>query len=190
MSNKVKILRLAYFLLFILYPVAIFLGFKFFGARAASLLLLGIILFYFLSLKNDQKSSRLQKYSVIIVASALLILAQISNQIFFVKIYPVAVNLIFLAAFSYSLFSGPSMIEKFARIYDKNLSAKAISYTRKVTIIWCVFFIFNASISLYTTLFSSIEIWTLYNGFISYMIMGALFAGEYAVRYFVIKKDE
>lgn len=82
------------------------------------------------------------------------------------------------------------MIEKFARIIDKNLPNYAIGYTKNVTKIWCVFFVINASISCYTGVFSSMEIWTIYNGIVAYMLIGLLFTVEYIVRYFFIKKYE
>ncbi len=183
------ILRLIYILLIILYPIGIFVGLKFFEPRILSLLFLGIIIFHFLSLKKDPNSPRLQKYSIIIIAFIIMVLVQIFNQILFIKIYPVAISLILLIAFSYTLLFPPSMVEKFARLHNKNLPEKAIQYTRKVTIIWCIFFIINGLISLYTAFVSSIEIWTLYNGLISYILMGTLFLGEYIVRHFVIKNE-
>ncbi len=81
------------------------------------------------------------------------------------------------------------MIERFARFHNKNLSSNAVKYTRKVTIIWCIFFVINGLIALYTAFYASLEIWTLYNGLISYVLMGSLFVIEYIVRYFVIKKE-
>jgi uncharacterized membrane protein len=33
------------------------------------------------------------------------------------------------------------------------------------------------------------EVWTIYNGFIAYLLMGALFGGEFLVRRVVRRKD-
>jgi uncharacterized membrane protein len=74
------------------------------------------------------------------------------------------------------------MIERFARLQEPHLSETAIRYTRQVTIVWCVFFVLNGSIALYTALFCEMKTWALYNGLIAYVLMGALFAGEYLVR--------
>ena len=84
--------------------------------------------------------------------------------------------------FSFSLFKPPSVIETFARLKEKNLNKKGIKYTEKVTLIWCLFFIINGCISFYTALYSELEFWMLYNGFISYILMGCLFLGEFLVR--------
>ena len=51
-----------------------------------------------------------------------------------------------------------------------------------MTIVWCCFFIINGGIAAYTTFFCSREVWALYNGGISYALMGTLFVVEYIIR--------
>lgn len=170
------------------YPFLVFFSFKFFEPRIVSLLFLLLIFVHFFIVRKSKFSAIFQKYGIIILASILLVLTQIFNQILFVKIYPFLVNLFLLILFSYSLFSPPTIIEKFARIYEKNLLPPEIKYTRNVTIIWCLFFIINGLISLYTSYFSSMKIWVFYNGFLTYILIGTLFGCEYIVRYFFKKK--
>ncbi len=55
-------------------------------------------------------------------------------------------------------------------------------YTRQVTGVWCGFFVVNAAIAVWTAVSASREIWALYNGFIAYIAMGTLFAGEWLLR--------
>jgi uncharacterized membrane protein len=74
------------------------------------------------------------------------------------------------------------MIERFARLAQPDLPEVAVIWTKKVTSVWCLFFILNTCIALYTVLFTSTQIWVLYNGFISYLLMGLLFAGEFILR--------
>jgi uncharacterized membrane protein len=50
---------------------------------------------------------------------------------------------------------------------------------------WCVFFAANGTISLFTAIWSSPQVWWFYNGLIAYIFMGVLFAGEYCVRCYV-----
>ena len=99
------------------------------------------------------------------------------------KLYPVLVNAALLVIFAYSLIYPPSIIERFARLRDPDLPAQAITYTRRVTQVWFVFFAINGAFALMTTLWASPAIWILYNGVIAYLIMGVLFAGEYVVRW-------
>lgn len=98
--------------------------------------------------------------------------------------YPVVVNLMMLLFFSYGLFYPPTVIEQFARAHDPHFSEKAVFYTRRVTQVWCVFFIVNAIVAAWTASFSTKAIWALYNGLIAYVLMGTLFVGEWVVRYF------
>lgn len=112
----------------------------------------------------------------------LAILAYWSGGLLPLRFYPVLVNGAFLTVFAYSLFVPPSTIERLARLQDPSLPPAAIAYTRGVTQVWCVFFVLNGAIALYTALFSSIAQWSFYNGFLAYLLMGFLFAGEFCAR--------
>ncbi len=106
-----------------------------------------------------------------------------------VRFYPVFMNGAMLAAFAASLFKGPSMIERLARIAEPDLPQAGVRYIRKVTMVWCGFLFLNSLVALWTALYASLEIWTLYNGFVSYVLMGALFGGEFLVRRFVRARE-
>jgi len=97
------------------------------------------------------------------------------------KLYPVGMSLGALLIFALTLYKPPSMIERFARLVEPDLPASGVEWTRKVTIVWCIFFIFNASIAL-ATVFAPTQIWVIYNGFFSYVLMGLLFLGEFILR--------
>jgi uncharacterized membrane protein len=101
---------------------------------------------------------------------------------FGLKLYPVAVNAVLFTAFFKSLLRGPSAIEKLARLRRPNLGPEGVAYTRKVTQIWCAFFVFNGLLSLGLALWASTESWALYTGGVAYALMGLLFLGEWAVR--------
>lgn len=98
------------------------------------------------------------------------------------KLYPVIINFGLLGWFGRSLVRPPSAIEALARLTEPDLPDYAVNYTRRVTWTWCGFFLVNGLVALYTALFSSFEIWTLYNGLIAYLLMGTLFAVEFLVR--------
>ncbi|BCF96269.1 hypothetical protein PPGU19_008380 [Paraburkholderia sp. PGU19] len=117
------------------------------------------------------------------VASAAIVW---TNSELLLRIYPSLVNLGLLIAFGATLVRGPTMIEKFARIGTPNLSEPAIRHTRRVTQIWCAFFLANGVFSLYTALYWPREAWSLYNGAIAYGLIGLLLVGEIAWRYLVI----
>ncbi len=110
------------------------------------------------------------------------------TQIFFVKFYPVCANLTVFFVFFLSLFSKETVIQKFAKMVDGELSKNALKYTRNLTYIWCILAFFNFVVSL-ITVFLSEEIWALFNGLISYILIGSLFLVEYIVRSILKKKN-
>ena len=120
---------------------------------------------------------------VLCVASALLHAHQ------WVLFYPVVVNLVMLVVFGSSLWTTMPMVERLARIREPNLSPAGVRYTRKVTKVWCGFFIGNGAIALFTVLYADLRLWTLWNGLIAYILMGTLMACERLVRQRVIKHD-
>ncbi|WP_233575469.1 hypothetical protein [Noviherbaspirillum saxi] len=108
--------------------------------------------------------------------------AVMSNGWMPLKLYPVLVNAVMLGMFAYSLAMPPTFIERIARIKEPDLPSIAVAYTRRVTQVWCLFFLVNGSIALLTAVWASPATWSLYNGVIAYVLMGLLFAGEYLVR--------
>ncbi|HCB0455639.1 TPA: hypothetical protein MYN05_003822 [Klebsiella quasipneumoniae subsp. quasipneumoniae] len=104
--------------------------------------------------------------------------------------YPVVVNSMMLAVFGGSLWSRMPIIERLARLREPDLPERAVRYTRRVTQIWCAFFIINGGIALFTALYGDLSLWTAWNGMISYLLMGTLMAGEWLVRQRVIKRDK
>lgn len=103
------------------------------------------------------------------------------------RLYPSLVNLGLLAVFGATLIKGPTMIEKFARMTRPNPAPHIVRYTRCVTQIWCGFFAINSVFSAYTAICWSREAWSLYNGALSYVLCGALIAGEFAWRKLVME---
>lgn len=103
--------------------------------------------------------------------------------------YPVVVNSVMLAVFGGSLWSAMPIVERLARLRDPELPETAVHYTRRVTQIWCLFFIANGSIALFTALYGDMALWTAWNGMIAYLLMGTLMAGEWLVRRRVIKRE-
>jgi uncharacterized membrane protein len=96
--------------------------------------------------------------------------------------YPVLVNVALLVLFAASLVSPPSVIERIARLRDPELPPAAVVYTRRVTIVWTVFFVLNGGAAFYTARYTTLETWALYNGLIAYVLIGTVFAVEFAIR--------
>ncbi|MGK5056709.1 hypothetical protein ACQ4WY_07185 [Janthinobacterium sp. LB2P49] len=164
-------------LLTVLYPLAIWFGHGQVEPRWLALLLLLAVACRLPALKLQ----RAARWSV----SAALLLAAItvwSNLLLPLKLYPVLVNVVLLATFGYSLWAPPSVVERLARLREKDFPPAAVHYTRRVTQVWCGFFIINGGIALGTALWASEAVWSLYTGVIAYILMALLFGGEYLVR--------
>ncbi|PHM39828.1 DNA gyrase subunit B [Xenorhabdus mauleonii] len=102
--------------------------------------------------------------------------------------YPVVVNVVLLMIFAGSLRYGPPIIERVARLKEPDLPPEGVAYTRKVTYIWCLFFMFNGSVALGTCLYNDMNLWTVWNGMVSYLLIGLLISIEWLVRQRVRKK--
>ncbi len=98
------------------------------------------------------------------------------------RFYPVIVNLFIFLVFFSSLFAKETVIQKFAKLMEgKELDTKTKKYTRNLTYVWVAFTFLNLLISI-LTVFASEKIWAVYNGLISYILIGLIFVIEYPVR--------
>jgi len=170
-------------LLWLVYPPLIYFGLEFAEPRQVALLLALLAL-----LRRRSDAARLLAglshidLAVLVALLALAGITALTNSETLLRLYPAAVNLGLLLLFGLSLRAPPSMVERFARLRDPQLPPAGVRYTRCVTQVWCAFFFVNGSIAGYTALSSSRETWALYNGLIAYLLMGALFSGEWLIR--------
>ena len=164
-------------LITLLYPLAIWLG----QGQVEPRWLAGLLLLAAATRLPILKISRVARWSV---AGAMLLAAVAvwSNVLLPLKLYPVLISGAMLAAFGYSLISPPSMVERLARLREPDLPLAAVGYTRRVTQVWCGLFVVNGAIALGTALWASEAVWSLYTGVIAYVLMGALFGGEFLFR--------
>ncbi|EDM68729.1 MAG: hypothetical protein COB27_006010 [Moritella sp.] len=179
-----KVVTVLLGLCLLLYPFAVYLGLNYVSPFWLALGLLALLMSRLVMLRGV-----LNKMPWLLPATALgglaIVTSLFTDSDIGFKLYPLMVNFAMLAVFAYSYFKPPTVIETFARLQDPNLPEHAVGYTRKVTLVWCGFFIINASISLYTALYCSFKVWTIYNGFIAYILIGSLCAVEFVVRLFV-----
>lgn len=207
-----KFLRALFYISMALYPVLVFsllVVFKV-DTRILSLCIIVLAGAFFLSVTGKKISANGEKKVLDwkpMLSSALLLAAGLfcfftSNAIF-LKLYSVVISASFLFIFGSTLFFEPNIIFRFATLADRSIKGsdwenKVNSYCRKVTIVWCVFFILNGTTAAITVFIRQIlpgiseekanTIWSVYNGGISYILMGLLFAVEYLIRIMEDKK--
>lgn len=162
----------------LLYPVAVFFGSNYFEPWKIAALLIVLLLVRLAA----GYSSKHWSVPLTIAGIGYCAFAMWSNQLDTLRFYPALVNGLMLLVFGLSLFSPPSLVERLARLQHPDLPPEGVIYTRRVTQVWCGFFIVNGALALATAVWASLEIWSLYNGLIAYLLMGVLFAAEYWVR--------
>lgn len=124
-----------------------------------------------------------------LAAVGLVLLALLSiDGMVAAKAYPVLMSLAFAAAFGWSLLFPPTLVERFAAMAGTVATAPARRYMRRVTLVWFVFLLANAGVSAWTTVAEDPAVWALYNGFLSYLLMGLLMGGEFLVRRWVRRR--
>lgn len=169
-------------LLALLYPVLVYAGLLWFPARWVALAVAALLVLRLWLLRHRLHAAGQTLAPAMALAILCALAAAVLDGAGALKLMPVAINAACLIIFALTLWRPPSMIERFARLSEPDMDARGVRYTRQVTAVWCLFFVANGSVALYTALYASLEVWTLYNGLIAYLLMGLLFAGEYAVR--------
>ncbi len=179
--------RVFWFGLALLYPAIVYFGLQsgHWGARQMGLLLLLMAAVRLLLRGRKGPTDGWLIVIPLLVALPALLL----NQPIWVLLYPALVSALFLSVFLLSLYRPPTVVETIARLRTPVLSPVAIAYTRKVTLAWCVFFALNGLVAVLTALFASHAVWALYNGAISYALIGLMFSGEWLIRQRVLAAE-
>lgn len=179
----------------VLYPVLVFCGLEFWGLspRRLSILLIALAFYQFLNwtrAKSGDELGRVNKIKTAVLVVFMLICGGVSffaDNVLFLKFYPVLVNLSLLSFFAFTLWRKPSFAFRMANLGDKSIKNSPSRnyverYCDKVTFAWCIFFVLNAAAATATVFAGSDRIWSLYNGLISYILIGVFFAVEFLIR--------
>ncbi len=181
--------KLVVVILIILYPVSIYFGLQYFSPSQLGLFLLAVFVLRILVIRKHPAQRGKQLLLTVFIGVILASLTWIFDTEKFLLWYPVGLNSVMLIVFIASLLFPPSAIEVIARIREPELNTEGVAYTRKVTMVWSVFFAINALVSTWTVLNNDMRVWTLYNGLLAYLAMGVLFVGELILRQRVRRKQ-
>ena len=199
-----KFVKVLFYAVAFLYPVLVFtfLVVLKLPVRILSLCIIALAFAFFLGATGRARSADGKENETVksgkrafdwkpIAQSALFLAAGLfcffTNRTVFLKLYSVAISATLLVVFGSTLFLPPNIIFRFACLQDKTIRGSAAEssierYCRKVTLAWCIFFICNGSVSAFTAFFCSDTVWSVYNGGISYALMGCMFAVEFLIR--------
>jgi uncharacterized membrane protein len=164
------------------YPALAYVGLKYGSPRAVALTLLGLFVARFF-VSGAGRAHKVRLGLMLLPPLTLCGLAAWMDQRDMLLYMPVLFSLAFLVSFGATLFGPVSAVEVFARMVRPDLTPEEVSYCRHVTQVWVGFFVINSVIAFWTARWASLEVWGLYNGLITYLIMGTLFVVEMTYRH-------
>lgn len=165
------------------YPFIVYFGLGRFEPRVLYLIvgiLLGIRGLIGLRSLNVEHVRKLAPPAIAITA-VLAAGAWFNSETLFLLI-PGIISAVLGGFFMVSYFSPPSMIEVFARMSVSDMTDETVQYTRRVTLVWVGFFLFNTAVVCYLSFFASKEAWAIYTGVIAYLLIALLLAVEFLYR--------
>ena len=204
-----KFLKALFYAVAAVYPVLVFtlLVVLKVDTKVLSLCIVALAAAFFLSATGKNKTGEKGALDWKPLVSSVLFLTAglfcfITGKEFFLKIYSVVINITLLFVFGSTLFMPPNIIFRFATLADRSIKGSSYEeqvnkYCRNVTVVWCCFFILNGAAAFCTTFADRIfgldeelarTVWAVYNGGISYVLMGTLFIVEFIIRKLVDRK--
>jgi len=165
------------------YPLVVYLGMTRWSPRTLALVLaVALLPGLVLRLREARREDVWPVLRVPLSLLGLFAAAAVASEPRLFMALPVLVNLGLLANFAASLRGPVSLVERFARLQEPELPPGGPAYCRKVTVVWCGFFVANAAVSAGLAVWAPVAWWTLYTGLLAYLLIGVMFTVEYVVR--------
>lgn len=160
------------------YPFIILFGLNYLPPSAFGLALLVILALRYGVLLPSERPILLP---MLIVFVTYALTATISGNQTMLLFYPAVVNFTLSGVFLNSLRQGDPLLLRIIRARGWPVSEHGPRYLYRLTAVWAGFFILNGLMSIWTST-QTLEIWTLYNGFLSYCLVAVLVGVEYLFR--------
>ncbi|MEM9171480.1 MAG: hypothetical protein AAGA84_02120 [Pseudomonadota bacterium] len=164
------------------YPLAVY-----YGVRELGVVTFGITLALLVLARlwlTGALATRARQLIACGIAVAFIAALLLHGDLRWLTLYPVVINAVLLVVFAASLHSPPTVIERGLRALRQPVPDEAVAYLWWVTLVWCGFFIVNGAIAAWSAFAAPLKVWALYNGVISYALIGVLLVGEMIVRVF------
>ena len=182
--KRAMVVRVIVVIFFLVYPFVVYFGIKFFPAS-----FFGLLLAVLLALRVGvlTKEERRVLLPVLFVFIGYSIATAILNNASMLLYYPAMVNFGLCITFANSLRQEESLLLRIVRGRGATISDYTPAYLYRLTAVWAGFFVLNGLVSIWTSTLS-MAAWTLYNGLLSYGLVGVLIGGELLFRYFYKKR--
>lgn len=176
--NQAIIFRVTFIVLLALYPFIIYFGLRILPASFFGLILAVLLLMRFGLIRPGERATALPVIGILL---GYAITSAVVGSTKMLLYYPVLVNSILFVLFAGSLSTKESLLLRIVRARGIPISDHTPGYLTRLTAVWAGFFVINGMIAVWTTT-QSMEIWTIYNGMISYLLVAALAVGEWIFR--------
>lgn len=175
-------------LLLVLYPLLVYLGIRWLEPAVLGLALVALYMVRLLI----RTRSPWRRGLILLAGGAGAALLWYANSELLLRLLPAGINLGLAVYFGLGLVYPPTLPTRMAALQHgvpvHELPSAVRRYTTSITRLWMSFFLLNASVSAFTALVGSRELWALYNGLIAYALVGVLFAAEFAYRRLIFYK--
>lgn len=176
--NRPAFFKIAFIFLLAVYPFIIYFGIQVVPPSLFGILLVIVLLLRFGIIPSGERATALPLVGVLLIYA-------VSTAIFgstkLLLYYPVLVNLLLFILFAGSLRHEEPFLLRIVRASGMPISEHGPRYLTRLTAVWAAFFVVNGAIAIWTTI-QSIEIWTIYNGLVSYLLAATLMLCELAFR--------
>ncbi|HET9679516.1 MAG TPA: hypothetical protein VFP95_03015 [Gammaproteobacteria bacterium] len=165
-----------------LYPVLTYLGLQVLDPVWLLSFLLGLLVLRALLIWWRGGAARLWAATTLLAALVIAAGAYWLGDRVSLRFYPAVMSCLVASVFFASLLIGRPLIEQLARLQNPDLPPQGVRYTRNLTGVWVIILLVNSAIAAWTALYASFASWALYNGLLSYLFLGSVFAIEYLIR--------
>jgi uncharacterized membrane protein len=116
-------------------------------------------------------------------ATAAIFWQALPNADWLLYLPPIGINLALGWVFGRTLVRGRvPLVARFATVEQGELSTELKTYTRTLTWLWTLLFVAAALLSFALAMSGHRDAWSLFTNFINYLLVGALFLGEFVYR--------
>ncbi|HTO07112.1 MAG TPA: septation protein IspZ [Myxococcota bacterium] len=173
----------------VLYPFAVYFALGRASPRSIGLFTLGLLLLRLALVSRQRLAATARVFApVAVVFGSASLAAALWGDARALLLAPAVFNAAMFGVFAVSLGRPQSAIERLARAQVGELPADEVAYCRRVTAVWCAFFVLNGAVCAALALWASREAWAAYTGALAYAFLGALFAGEYVYRHWRFRR--
>lgn len=176
--KRARAIRALFILSVALYPFIVY-----FGIQVLPPSFFGLVLVVLLAMRYGvlQPEERPVLLPILLVFMTYAILTAVLQSTRMLLYYPVLVNLCLCSVFVISLRRNDPLLLRIVRARGMPVSKHGPRYLARLTGVWAGFFAANGLLSLWTTTLS-LATWTLYNGLISYFLIGVMVTAEWLFR--------